>query len=219
MNNLFNKLLASDEDNNLTKLVPLLIFFVIWVVGAIAKAAQKGKKGEEEEATESQEKHEPSFDDLAKKIRERYGQAKEQAKKNMDMQQGVKTGQPPPARATQIRQPPPRRPMPEPTRRPVISARHSVQYEEGPTLRVVKELEKPAVNVPVALEKQILERVEPGLEKVEGITSDVPMVTTQGGPKEPHFLSELSAQFLSTDNLRKAILNYEILGPPLSMRE
>ena len=41
-----DKVLGSDETENLGKLVPLVIFFVIWLLGAIAKA-RSGKKGEE----------------------------------------------------------------------------------------------------------------------------------------------------------------------------
>jgi hypothetical protein len=211
-----DKLLAADDDNNLTKLVPLLIFFVIWVVGAVAKAAQKGKKGAETEPERSEEGHEPGFDELAKKIRERYSIAKEQA--NRGAPHGEKTGYQPPARTPQVRQPPPRRPMPEPDKIPVISPRQDAQSTEGPTLRVVKGLEKPAVNVRVGIEKPRLEKVEPGLQKVEGITTDVPMVSTEAGAKQPHYLTELATQYSTADGFRKAILNYEILGPPLALR-
>jgi hypothetical protein len=227
MSDWLNKLLAADDNgNNWTKLLPLLIFFVIWVVGAISKAAQKGKKGTEAEPEEPSEVGgEPSFDDLAKKIRERYTQAKEEAMKQREVQQGAKPAHQPPAR------PPKPIPSPRPTpsiTRPEYPARPKPPlYEvnktpsgtgEGPTLRVVKGLEKPAVNASVSIEKPILRRVESGLEKVEGITSDVPMVSTGAGPKQPHYLTELVEQYSTTDGFRKAILNYEILGPPVGLR-
>ena len=127
-----NKVLGSDETENLGKLVPLIIFFVIWLFGAIAKAAQKDKKGTQKQPTEGQEKHEPGFGDLAKKIRERYAQARE----NEQFQ--------PPARASQPKPPPPRRPEPIPTRKPAYPIQ-STPEQEGPTLRVVKGLEEPNV--------------------------------------------------------------------------
>ncbi len=71
---------ANDDGNNLGKFAPLVIFFVIWLFSAIAKA-RAGKKGVEEKPTEGKEKHQPSFDDLARKIRERYAAAKEQARR------------------------------------------------------------------------------------------------------------------------------------------
>jgi hypothetical protein len=93
--------------------------------------------------------------------------------------------------------------------------------QDGPTLKVVKGLEKPAVNVQVGVEKPILEKVDSGIERVEGITSDVPMVSTAA--EIPHmespYLSELAAQYSTRDGFRKAILSYEILGPPIALRQ
>ena len=80
------KVLGSDDTVNLSKFAPLLIFFVIWLFGTIAKA-RSGRKGEEKELSKSQEKHEPGFNDLAKKIRERYSAAKEQARRAAEQEE------------------------------------------------------------------------------------------------------------------------------------
>lgn len=219
-------LAADDDGSNWGKLVPLLIFFVIWAVSAISKAVQKGKKGDEIEQQPSEESDEQSFDDLAKKIRERYQQAKEEAMKKQESRQGGQTGQQPPARQT--KEIPSPRPASSITRTEYPAIPKSPSFEktvssagasEGPTIRVVKTLEKPSVNVELGLQKPMLEKVEPGLEKVEGITPDVPMVTTEVGMKQSHYLAELAEHYSSTDGLRKAILNYEILGPPVGLRQ
>ena len=186
------KVLGSDETENLGKLVPLVIFFVIWVVGAIAKAAQKGKKGAEEPA-ESQEKHESGFDYLAKKIRERYSAAKEQAKNEQFS---------PPARVSQPKTPPSRRPEPIPVKKPIAPP---VYAQEGPTLKVVNGLEW-------------TNKVEPGLQKVGAPTSENAKVSSEAEIIHHQYLLELSKQYTTQDGFRKAILNYEILGPPVSLR-
>ena len=111
-----NKVLGSDETENLGKLVPLIVFFVIWVVGAIAKAAQKGKKGTQEQPTEGQEKHEPGFGDIAKKIRERYAHAQKEVGREVQQEENEQFS--PPVRSSQPGPSPPRRPEPGPSRKP-----------------------------------------------------------------------------------------------------
>jgi hypothetical protein len=224
MSDWLNKILAADDDgSNYTKLVPLIIFFVIWVFSAISKAVQKGKKGTEEEPAHGEEKHQPGFDELAKKIRERYAEAQKEA--NRGDQQGKNAQFQPPARPV-VSQTVPVSPRPAMTPPQSYQAASKPMFEvtrtpEGPTLKVVKELEKPLVNIPVTVERPTLQKVEPAIEKVEGITSDVPMVSTK--TEIPHlehpYLAELSAQYATRDGFRKAILNYEILGPPLAFRE
>ncbi|MGA2070782.1 MAG: hypothetical protein ABSG97_05485 [Sedimentisphaerales bacterium] len=218
MSDWLNKMLGSDQTENFGKLVPLIIIFIIWVVGAISKAAQKGKKGAETKIEPPEEGEEHSFDDLARKIRQRYAEAKEQAEKNRDVQQGVNEQFQSPARTPQPKPPPQRRPEPIPAKKPVAPPAYA---QEGPTLKVVKGLGKPDVGTPVTVEKPILEKVEPRLQKVEGITSDVPMVSTETeiAHKEHPYLAELVAQYATKDGFRKAILNYEILGPPIALRD
>jgi hypothetical protein len=209
------------------------------VIGAIAKAAKKGKNSEEEEVTEGQAKHEPGFDDLARKIRERYSAAKEQA--NRGVQQGENASSQPPARP--VKPSPasasPRRPVPsisptkypagqkspmfEVTRQPQIKkpAAYPMQPEqEGPTLRVVKGLEESKVGAPLMVEKPTLQKVEPGLQRVDALTSENAKVSGEVEIHQQHpYLAELAGQYATQDGLRKAILNYEILGPPLALRE
>ncbi len=228
MSDWLNKLLAADDDGNgLGKLVPLIIIFVIWVISAISKAAQKRKKGAETETEPPEESEETSFDELAKKIRQRYAEAKEQAAKNREAQQGGKTPQQPPAKPVKPTTAPvtPRPATTAPSSRYETSAKQPMyevtKLSEEATLRVVKSLEKPAVNVPVKVERPVLDKVEPAIKKIEGIHSDVPMVSTEAEIlyMEHPYLAELAAQYATRDGFRKAILNYEILGPPLSLRD
>ncbi len=210
-----NRVLGSDETENLGKLVPLVIFFVIWLLGAIAKAAQKGKKGTEQESAEVQEKHEPSFDGLAKKIRERYAEAQKETGRAAQERENEQFQ--PPARASQPKPPPPRRPEPRPTRKPAYPVQ-STPEQEGPKLRVVKGLENPNVGTPLPVDKPTLQKVEPDLQKVDALTPENAKVSGKVEIIHHHYLSELAEQYSTADGFRKAILNYEILGPPVALR-
>ena len=210
-----DKVLGSDETENLGKLVPLVIFFVIWLLGAIAKA-RSGKKGEEKGLSEGQKKQEPGFDDLAKKIRERYSAAKEQASRAAQQEENEQFQ--PPAMIPQPK-PPPRRPEPIPAKKPVTYSMQSTPEQEGPTLRVVKGLEQSKVGTHLTVEKPTLQKVEPGLQKVDALTSENAKVSSEVEIIHHQYLSELAEQYSTADGFRKAILNYEILGPPLALRD
>ncbi len=210
-----DKLLCSNDTENIGKIVPLIIFFVIWVVGAIAKVAQKGKKGEEKDLSQGQENAEPGFDDLAKKIRERYAEAQKEAGREAQEQENEQFQ--PPARASQPKPPPPRRPEPIPTRKPAYPMQ-STPEQEGPKLRVVKGLEKPNV-APLPADKPVLQKVEPGLQRVDALTPENAKVSGEVEIIHHQYLSELAEQYATQDGFRKAILNYEILGPPLALRD
>ena len=210
------KLLGSDETENLGKLVPLIIFFVVWVVGAIAKAAQKGKKGTEE-AAEGQEKRKPGFDDLAKKIRERYAQAQKEAGREVQQEENEQFS--PPVRSSQPEPSPPRRPEPRPTRKPAYQMQNAPEQEE-PKLRVVNILEKPDVGTPLPVDKPVSQKVEPGLQRVDALTLENVKASGEVEIHHQHpYLAELAKQYATQNGLRKAILNYEILGPPLALRD
>jgi hypothetical protein len=226
-----DKVLGADDDgHNLSKLAPLVIFFVIWLLGAIAKASQKGKKGKEKELSEGQEKQEPGFDELAKKIRERYAAAKEQAQR--EVQQGGNEQFQPPARTPQPKPLPAaasptqpmaslRSPMFEVTRAAGESeVKKPVTYaHEGPTLKVAKGLQNSNVGDHLEIEKPNLLKVDSTLQKVDAITSENAKVSAEVEIIHHQYLSELAEQYTTQDGFRKAILNYEILGPPLSLRE
>ncbi|MGD0572263.1 MAG: hypothetical protein ABSB11_04510 [Sedimentisphaerales bacterium] len=199
-----NKVLGSDETENLGKLVPLIIFFVIWVVGAIAKAAQKGKGDTETESSQVDK-------ELADKIRERYAQKKA----GREVQQRENEQFSPPARVSKPKSPPPRRPEPRPPKKPIAPPVYS---QEGPTLRVVKGLEKPDVGTPLPVYKPTLQKVESGLQKVDALTPENAKASSEPEIIHHHYISELAEQYSTADGFRKAILNYEILGPPVALR-
>jgi FtsZ-interacting cell division protein ZipA len=204
-----DKVLGADNDtDNFTKLVPLVIFFVIWVVGAIAKA-RSGKKGVEEKPAESKDKHQPGFDKLAKKIRERYTTAREQARRGVEQEENEQFQ--PPAMAPQPKPAIPRRP--EPMAPPMYA-------QEGPTLRVVKGLEQTSVGDHLETEKPTMQKVESALHKVDALTSENAKASGEVVIHHQHpYLAELAEQYATQDGFRKAILNYEILGPPLALRD
>jgi hypothetical protein len=235
-----DKVLGADDDgNNLSKFAPLVIFFAIWLFSAIAKA-RAGKKGVEEKPTEVKEKHQPSFDDLAKKIRERYSAAKEQARRAAQQDENGRL-EPPPAQAPRpntaerpYRTVPPAAPMqpaagPKPPMFEVARAAGQLQikkpvalpmqYQEGPTLKVVKGLQNANVGEHLEIEKPNLLKVDSALQKVEEITSENAKVSGEVEVIHHQYLSELAEQYATQDGFRKAILNYEILGPPLALRD
>jgi len=218
-----DKLLANDDVNNLGKFAPLVIFFVIWLFGAIAKAAQKGKKGTdtetgtEEYSGQGQKKHEPGFDGLAKKIRERYAEAQKEA--GREVQQEENEQFPPPVRSPQPQIPPPRRPEPRPIRKPAYPIQ-SMPEQERPEFRVAKCPEKPDVGTPLPVDKPTLQKVELALQRVNVFTSENAKVSSEVKIHYRHpYLAELAKQYATQDGFRKAILNYEILGPPLALRD
>jgi hypothetical protein len=210
-----DKLLGDNDDwNNLGKIVPIIIFAVIWLFGAIAKA-RSGKKGEEKGLSEGQKKQKPGFDDLARKIRERYSAAKEQAKR--EAQQGGNEQFMPPAKTPQPKPPPPRRPESIPAKKAIPPPMYS---QERPTLRVVKGLEQTNVDDHLEIEKPTMQKVESASHKVDAITSKNAKVSSEVEIHQQHpYLAELAEQYATQDGFRKAILNYEILGPPLALRE
>jgi len=187
-----DKVLGADNDtDNFTKLVPLVIFFVIWLFGAIAKA-RSGKKGEEKELSESQEEQKPGFDKLAKKIRERYTAAREQARRAAEQEENKQFQ--PPAMVPQPKPAIPRRSEPIPAKKPIAPPMYS---QEGPTLKV-----------------------GPDLHKVDALTSENAKASGEVVIHQQHsYLAGLAEQYATQDGFRKAILNYEILGPPLALRE
>ncbi|MGA2324320.1 MAG: hypothetical protein ABSG22_10775 [Sedimentisphaerales bacterium] len=209
-----NVLGADDDGNNLSKFAPLVIFFVIWVFGAIAKA-RAGKKGVEEKPTEGKDKHQPGFDDLAKKIRERYSSAKEQARRAAEQEENEQFQSP--ATVPQPKPAIPRRPESVPAKKPIAPPMYS---QEGPTLKVVDGLEWTKVGTPITVDKPTLQKVEPDLHKVDAITSENAKASGEVEIHQQHpYLAELAEQYATQDGFRKAILNYEILGPPLALRE
>ena len=199
-----DKVLGSDETENLGKLVPLVIFFVIWLLGAIAKA-RSGKKGEEKELSEGQKKQEPGFDGLAKKIRERYSAAKEQAKRAVEQEENEQF------------QPLAMVPQPKPAQKLIAPPMYA---QEGPTLRVVKGLEQTNVGDHLETEKPTMQKVESALHKVDALTSENAKASGEVVIHHQHpYLAELAEQYATQNGFRKAILNYEILGPPLALRD
>ena len=94
----------------------------------------------------------------------------------------------------------------------------STPEQEGPTLRVVKGLEEPNVGTPLPVDKPTLQRVEPDLHKVDAITSENAKVSSEVEIIHHQYLLDLAEQYATQDGFRKAILNYEILGPPVSLR-
>ncbi|MHC4573792.1 MAG: hypothetical protein ACYS76_06625 [Planctomycetota bacterium] len=133
---------------------------------------------------------------------------------------------PPRPRRPQPRVPAVREPVPEyrPQRKPVrrTVARPEVLVGRGaarkvravalPTLEPLEmEAEKLAPAVPLEEPREL---ISPTMQKVEERHPAGP-----GEMLEPDYLSEIIMDYADPDELRRAILHYEILGRPLSLRE
>lgn len=212
-----SKALGSNDGENLGKLVPLVIFFVIWVFGAIAKVAQKGKHGTEHEPEVPDEGQEPSFDDLAEKIRQRHTGAQKEA--GRVFKEGENKRYQPPAKPSQPKTLSPRRSEPKIPPKPAVSSLQSSPEQEGPKLKVVKGLEMPAVGEPLPADKPVLQKVKPDMQKVQSLTPETAKVSAEPEIIHHQYLTELAEQYSATDGFLKAVLTYEILGPPVVLRD
>ena len=91
----------------------------------------------------------------------------------------------------------------------------SMPEQEEPKLSVVKDPEKPDVGTPLPVDKPTLQKVKLDLQRVDALTK----VSSEVKIHYQHpYLLELAEQYATQDGFRKAILNYEILGPPVSLR-
>jgi len=120
-----------------------------------------------------------------------------------------------------------RRPLPTNARQPSVSTAPTRQYSSQSQRRAGKILRPPPVTaMPSIAESQVLPL--PELEPPEVakpppavlLDESMPTVGTQpaAAEEEPAYLAELVSDYADPDHLRTAILHYEILGKPLSLR-
>jgi len=198
-----SKIIAANNKeliDKLTELAPIIIIGLLWLFGAIAKAVAEGRKGKETQPQPRPQQplakpKQPDFAEFIKTVKEQYTQAKEQVKKQAE---------------EEIYRPPP----------------SGVRPSEKPSLKAIewtvpqKPQNKPPVKpAPVRMEA-VKQKIAKSLieQPLEDLTKE--QLTLEIHADEPHpYLAELAEQFANTDGLRKAILNQEILGKPLALRD
>ena len=177
---------------NILVLVALAIFYA---VGSIlkAKTSKAEQKGNEKLARKPAGKPPVGTRDLKKR----------------PIQQLRRPASPPPSRQF--------RPQVQPPRRKVMRPRPAVQkpgakLEQEVELVTIEPLEEPKLPIPDALEEYKEPVIKP-LKDLEDMRTGIPSETAQ-----PEAAIEPLLDYADTDELKRAILHYEILGRPLSLR-
>jgi len=207
------KILAEDSNamDKLMEVAPFIIIGVIWILGAVAKAVQAGAKRKpqvEQEKIKLARKSKGGLHDFIMIVKQRYAAAMEQATK-----------------AAESRPTPPK-PKQRPGQKPPAPAYRPSYKASG---RPAKKTGRPLL----IMEKDIEGRPQPGsvkpiyqqpapVETPEQITPAEPSMLSYDKTQpvaEDNMLFVLARQYGSAEDLRKAILHYEILGKPIALRE
>ena len=223
-------LVAQGEDvGKWTNVLFVIVLGVFWVVGSIVKAKAKKPEGEEEKEGQLSRKPGGKLREIAERIerelsqlsRERVSRPPEQAKGpqgEASRQSGQARPAGPAARARYGRPEAPQRPRR--VGRPDAAARK-------PSARP-KPMPTPALGLPEAPEvSPEMPEVQTGIEElpeyitepVEGLKDKYAHISAEKPAAESALQSLLDLDYADPDELRTAILHYEILGRPLSLRE
>lgn len=192
MNNIVSD--GKETIDKIMEVVPFIVIGVLWLLGAIAKTVQASKKSEQTgpQKKPSIKRQPENLADFIRIVKEQYSAAKEQAMKA--------SGQSSVMRLEAKAVPRPKPPMIEFT---------------TPSSRTV-------------IEKQVVEEPSPDLEPVSLAQAELTEIKEEHPAEtvsaiveiaQSQYLRELAKQYANVDDLRKAILHYEILGPPVALRE
>ena len=193
--NLLDKIVCEGNEtiDNIMEVLPFIIIGGLWLLGAIAKTIQASKKAEQRPGQPKKPAIKRQPEDLAGFIRivkEQYASAKQQATKAIEKPLAVQT--------------------PKPVAKP----------------KPIYEVTTPSVQP--MIEKPVVEELKPALKPASVVSEELPEIKEEH-PVEPpiaagaeitqsKYLTELAKQYANVDDLRKAILHYEILGPPVTLR-
>jgi hypothetical protein len=180
----------SNEDKGWVQILVFVILTVFYVLGSIFKAkADKGATGKGQKPGKPVRKSPEDFIDL-QRLRQLFGYPERPAPGKQPRQQAAK--------------PQVAKPQVQPTRRKV--ARPAGGAMLGPQVVM------PQVDMP---------QVQPKLEKVPELTVAMPQVEAAAPVEKQQikYLSEILSDYEDAEKLRRAILHYEILGKPVSLRE
>ncbi|MCK4294751.1 MAG: hypothetical protein KAY65_16235 [Planctomycetes bacterium] len=222
-------LAARGEDmDKWTNVLFVVVLAVFWVVGSIIKAKSKKPEGEEEKEGQLSRKPGGKLKEVAERIEKELSQSsRDRVQKPPEHATGPQTEEPSrqpgqqarpagPAARTRYAPQAPRRPRP--AGRPEAARKPSVRPKPTPT---------PAFGLPEG------PKVSPVMPEVQTGIAELPEYISKRGEvledKYAHISAErpaaesalerlLELDYADTDELRRAILHYEILGRPLSLR-
>lgn len=190
-------------------LFPVLLA-VFWIISGILKAkSNKAKQGDKEQLARK-----PGF-----KPSEKAAVARPKTiQKALSEQLQRSLGRTPYRKEPQPQIQPPRRKIarPEPAVR-----KFAAEEQKAIPLRTIELLEEPKLSIPT---RQVQPEL-PELQKITEFTSktakelgDIRVLTPAETPRTK-YLAEILLDYSDPDDLRRAILHYEILGRPLSIRD
>lgn len=222
-------LVAQGEDvGKWTNVLFVIVLAVFWVIGSIVKARAKKPEGEEEKEGQLSRKPGGKLREVAERIERELSQLSDRVSKPPEQAKGPQRepsrqaaqARPagPAARTGYGRPQAPRRPRPvappqpaarKPAARPKPMPTPALGLPEAPKVS----LELP--EVPTGIE----ELAEYITEPVEGLKDKYAHISAQQPAAESALQPLLDLDYADPDELRRAILYYEILGKPLSLRQ
>jgi hypothetical protein len=193
------------DDEGWTNLLFFVVVAVIYVVGAAVKA-MKEKSGDEQQPRRASRSQTPQ-----------RGRVAHQVSRRPQRPAGAAT------RSTQ----PPRRPqkrttfadLREAARRFAAEAERAFQPQETEsTTKTASQPASPPARPPASpVRPEIKPIIEPVVPQIKGLSAKDKQLANMRAASAQQ-LSDLLADYSDPQTLRKAILHYEILGPPLSLR-
>ena len=203
MDNLLAQLILAARDKDFeswTNILFIVVIGIFWVVGGILKAkANKSKQQEQEQP--------------GRKLPEST-QGPPKAFKQTPYRQAQRPVGPTPKSQPRPQVQPPRRKIVRPQ---AVGRKPSIKSEEAIELPTLEALETPKVSLPgpqLQADTEVLpEFTAKTIKKLEDMRISTPAETPQA-----KYLAEILLDYDDPEKLRRAILHYEILGKPLSLR-
>jgi hypothetical protein len=179
------------EDSGWVQVLVFVILSLFWAIGSIVKAkANKTVKGKEPTPRKPMRKPPESTIDL-RMLKQLFGLSEE-------AESGSRTG---------------------PEKPELWAAKpQAIEPRVRPVVRKVARPQPVVRKLPIETSKiMVMEpQVQPKLEKVPGLTGEAELSTEI---PQTTYLTDILSDYENSEKLRRAILHYEILGKPISLRE
>jgi hypothetical protein len=232
ISNLINRIVCKGNDKIDTwmEIVPFLIFAAIWIISVIAKAAQSksGKKGQEQKPRPRGTQLRPELEDFVRMVKERYAQAREEAKKSYQQREYTErtiSAPTPSAVIPPAPQPAPMTPQPAGDVSKPYQQREYIERTIPPPPSFIPptvDMQPEPIPPDTAAEQLKQEISEPSISIFQQaqlpLPSYMPIPEVIESRPSP-YLSALKEQITQPDGLRKAILYSEIFGRPVGLRD
>jgi hypothetical protein len=187
---------SKSEDDGWSQILVFVILAIFYAVGSIiskAKKAAKNGKGQKPKPGKPVRKQPELTIDL-RMLKQLFGLPEEPE----EAKSGIQTGQ--------------EEEFEQQAAKPQVA-----KQKIHPTVRKVSRSQPVVRKAPETSQIMGMEpQVQPKLEKVPGLTGESEVLT---GTPQTKYLSDILSDYEDAEKLRRAILHYEILGKPLSLRE